>query len=189
MKKDRRVQRTRQLLHEALLALIVAKGYDAVTVQDVLKRAKVARSSFYSHFRDKDDLLFSGFQDIVDSLPGNLFVSPATDNSGYPDLGLWLFRHVEQNKALAQAMLSTAAWNMVSGHLRNLLVVQAKEWADRHLVPKNGAGSTDFVVHYLVGALLELLTWWVRRSFPRSADEMGAAFKQLARRGLEGSFS
>src|SRR4051794_4639849 len=56
-KIDRRVGRTRQLLSEALLALIQEKGFDAVTVQDVIDRANVGRSTFYSHFVDKEDLL------------------------------------------------------------------------------------------------------------------------------------
>src|SRR5689334_24059575 len=61
---DRRVRRTRRLLREALLALVAEKGYDRVTVQDVLDRADVGRATFYAHFRDKDDLLVSGFDEL-----------------------------------------------------------------------------------------------------------------------------
>jgi len=51
-KSDRRIGRTRRLMHEALMALIVEKGYEAVTVQDILDRADVGRSTFYAHYRD-----------------------------------------------------------------------------------------------------------------------------------------
>ena len=61
-KGDRRINRTRKLMHEALMALIVEKGYEAVTVQDILDRADVGRSTFYAHYRDKDQLLLSGFE-------------------------------------------------------------------------------------------------------------------------------
>jgi AcrR family transcriptional regulator len=184
MKKDRRVQRTRELLREALLGLLIKKDYDAITVHDVLQRAKVARSSFYAHFRDKDDLLIGGFQDVIDSLPGDLFATPSADGSGFPDFGLWLFQHVEQNRVLARAILNTEVWNLFSGHLRNVLVVQTKEWVNRNLTPKDRPPSDDLVVHYLVGALLGLLTWWVSRDFPHTATEMSAAFKRLAVAGL-----
>ncbi|MEV6277112.1 TetR/AcrR family transcriptional regulator [Nocardia sp. NPDC051832] len=54
---DRRVRRTRQLLHRALIELMLERGYDRITVRDILERADVGRSTFYTHFRDKDDLL------------------------------------------------------------------------------------------------------------------------------------
>src|SRR6266567_9635349 len=59
---DRRVQRTRRLLHKALMSLILEKKYESITVQEILDRADVGRSTFYMHFQDKDQLLFSGFQ-------------------------------------------------------------------------------------------------------------------------------
>jgi AcrR family transcriptional regulator len=59
---DRRVQRTRRLLHKALMCLILEKKYESITVQEILDRADVGRSTFYMHFQDKDELLFSGFQ-------------------------------------------------------------------------------------------------------------------------------
>src|SRR5258707_301232 len=61
---DRRVRRTRRALREALVALIVERGYEKVTVQDVLDRADIGRSTFYAHYRDKDDLFGSCFDDL-----------------------------------------------------------------------------------------------------------------------------
>ena len=52
-KMDRRVQRTRQLLQDALIAMVIEKGYDATTVQDIIDRANVGRATFYAHFPDK----------------------------------------------------------------------------------------------------------------------------------------
>ncbi len=66
-KPDRRIQRTRQLLHEALITLILEKGYDAITVQDILERANLGRSTFYAHYQDKEALLLSGFQELFDA--------------------------------------------------------------------------------------------------------------------------
>ncbi|MBI3439910.1 MAG: TetR family transcriptional regulator, partial [Proteobacteria bacterium] len=63
--EDRRIQKTRQLLHDALASLIREKPYDAISVSDVLERANVGRSTFYMHFRDKDELLASGIRAIV----------------------------------------------------------------------------------------------------------------------------
>ncbi len=65
---DRRTQRTRQALSHALIALIQEKRYDAITVQDICDRANVGRSTFYAHYQDKDDLLASNFQQMMESL-------------------------------------------------------------------------------------------------------------------------
>src|SRR5215471_19459582 len=61
---DRRVQRTRRLLHKALMSCILEKKYESITVQEILDRADVGRSTFYTHFRDKDELLVSGFGEV-----------------------------------------------------------------------------------------------------------------------------
>lgn len=62
---DRRVQRTRQLLQNALSELILEKAYEKITVQDVIDRANVGRSTFYAHFQDMDKLLLSGFEPLL----------------------------------------------------------------------------------------------------------------------------
>ena len=45
---DRRVQRTRQLLQDALIAMMIDKGYEATTVQDIIDRANLGRATFYA---------------------------------------------------------------------------------------------------------------------------------------------
>jgi hypothetical protein len=60
--RDRRVRRTHRLLHQALMSLVLEKKYEAVTVQDILDRADVGRSTFYTHFGDKDELLRDGLR-------------------------------------------------------------------------------------------------------------------------------
>jgi len=181
MKKDRRTKRTRALLHEALIGLMAEKDYGAITIADILKRADVARSSFYEHFRDKDDLLFGSFQDVIDDLPGDFFASSSTGPSGEPQLGLLLFEHVAANKALARAMFGTEAWNMVLAHLRNVLLVQARRWLNTRGQP---AASIEMAAHHMVGALLGLLTWWVMQDFSLTPEEMCRSYGKLYLGGL-----
>ena len=78
---DRRTQRTRQTLSHALIALIQEKRYDAITVQDICDRANVGRSTFYAHYQDKDDLLASNFQQMMESLGSRL--NGETANSSF----------------------------------------------------------------------------------------------------------
>src|SRR5689334_21361134 len=64
-KADRRVGRTRDLLQKALLELIDERGYDAITIQDIVDRANVARATFYVHYTSKDDLFLSCHEAIL----------------------------------------------------------------------------------------------------------------------------
>ena len=67
-KTDARVKRTRDALGDALIALMQEKPFDTITVQDVLDRARVSRSTFYTHYSDKDDLLMSDAEEFFESL-------------------------------------------------------------------------------------------------------------------------
>ena len=75
--KDRRVQKTQGLLREALVSLIHEKSYNAIAVKEILDRANVGRSTFYTHFRDKDELLVSGIHEMMRSLHSAGLPSPA----------------------------------------------------------------------------------------------------------------
>ncbi len=185
-KPDRRVHRSRRSLHEALLALTIERGYDAVTVQDVLDRAEVARSTFYAHFRDKEDLLLAGFQEMRGSLPGNLFALPSAGNSDYPNFGLTLFRHIDEQRSLAKAFLGSSAGNIVYNHLRNILVVETREWLSTRKAKIGKSVPPELVVQHIAGSLFALLTWWVDQDFPHTPDKMGTICQQLILVGLEG---
>ena len=64
MKADRRVRRTQKLLHRALMSLVLEKKYDSITIQEILDRADIGRSTFYAHFKSKDELLISGIHEL-----------------------------------------------------------------------------------------------------------------------------
>src|SRR5690349_18531587 len=65
---DRRVRRTREAIHQALMALMLEKGYDAVTVSEIIERADIGRSTFYAHYTDKRDVLFASLDGLADFL-------------------------------------------------------------------------------------------------------------------------
>jgi AcrR family transcriptional regulator len=152
-------------------------------VQDVLDRAAVARSSFYAHFRDKEDLLLAGYADVAAAEDENLFV---TETAGAATLGLPLFQHVWRYKEVAVVLLGAPSGKPIVEHMRNLLIVQAREWWQRSVASRRVDVPTELAVQYLVSALIGMLTWWVVHDFPYSADDMGAAYTRLARAGLDG---
>lgn len=184
MKIDRRIQKTRDALRRALSELIAEKSYDDITVHELTDRANVSRSSFYVHFRDKDDLLISGFEEIGVSSSDDLFET-SSDGSTYPNFSIVLFRGSELWKDMARACLCGEPGNAAAYHMRNLLVIKTREWLKKTR-PGLSQADLESTVHYLSSALQGLLTWWVNNDFIYPAEEISDRFNRLATLGLEG---
>jgi len=101
---DRRIRRTRQALQGALVTLMAEKGYEAVTVQDVIDRADVGRSTFYAHYSDKSVLLQDSLERVRETMrPEPLTVSP--DRRRPLSFSLPMLQHVSEQQNLLRALL------------------------------------------------------------------------------------
>jgi len=191
-KEDRRIGRTRKLMHEALMALIVEKGYEAVTVQDILDRADVGRSTFYAHYRDKDELLLSGFEHLRTLFEQQQQALLAAKHSGKdPELNfiLELFRHTGQHHKLYKAIVGKQSGEMILKYLHKYLY-------DMLIVPhtalmknrKSPPVPIEITTHWLVSSLLSLMTWWLDNDMPHSAEKMDEIFRILTTPSIEAAF-
>ena len=187
-KEDRRVERTRMLLHEALMALILEKGYESVTVQDILDRANLGRSTFYSHYRDKDELFLKGFDHLQAMLEKrHSQMADKTDGQSTEfNLSLELFRHAQQNYRLYKALVGKHSGHMVMTHAHTLLTDFLRHYLEPYYRNKNKTGvSREIMAHWLVSSFLSLLTWWLDNNLPYTAERMDEIFRQLTMPGLE----
>jgi len=100
---DRRIQRTRKALYDAMIALIIEKGFDSATVQDVIQRANVGRSTFYSHFKDTEDLFLSGFENLWSLFDEHLKTQAAKKTSPW-EISLVVFQHVKDYGGVYRAL-------------------------------------------------------------------------------------
>lgn len=181
---DRRVRRTRDLLHRSLIALILEKGYTRVTVQNIIDRADVGRTTFYTHFQSKDDLLMdSGLDHLRAILAGN--TRDATAASASPELhpALTVFRLADSNRELYRALIGKRGSDLVIRTARTMLT----EVFTDHLRPLLATGDQrqlDLTVAFLVNGLIGMLTWWLDNQIPLSAEEMHFRFEQLATSGI-----
>ena len=182
------MRRTRRLLSGALLELVLEKGYDRVTVQDVLDRADVGRATFYAHFRDKDDLFASGFEQLWESLRRHL-ASVARRSQARPDppaggfgLAAALFDHAARHRQLYRALVGGRGGPPMAEHAREQLAALLRE----HLAEGVPDGVTppvplEVTVRYLVSAFLGVLTWWLEADPPpHTPAQVGRLFEQLA---------
>src|SRR5438046_3717676 len=98
-KVDRRSERTRQLLNVALIELMLEQRYDEITVQDIIDRANIGRSTFYAHYLDKEDLLVSGFTRVLDTLSQHPQQLAGEAHQALPSLTRF-FQHVQDHYQL-----------------------------------------------------------------------------------------
>lgn len=192
--EDRRVRRTRRLLRGALLELAVEKGYDKVTVQDVLDRADVGRATFYAHFRDKDDLLVSGAEELRESLRLRMaeFAAGQPEDAGADrlDVARVLFEHAARHRQLYRALMGKRGSGVILKYAHQDLTALFREHLDDVTVRRNiqPAVPVEVTVHFVVSALLAVLTWWLDNEVPYSAEDMSAMFHRLIRHGVFGLF-
>jgi AcrR family transcriptional regulator len=167
---DRRIQRTRNALREALMALMVERGWDAIDVQALCDRADIGRSTFYQHFANKEELLKQNFAGLRDAL-----LAQAGGAAGEAPLGFVppLLAHVHEFQAVFRALIGRRSGHYVQDRFRELLV---------ELVQAGGHGGRGWAAqarsHYLAGALFELLVWWLGSNRPHGAAEIEVLFSR-----------
>ncbi len=186
-KEDRRVHRTRNMLHEALLDLIIEKGYEAITVQDIIDRANVGRSTFYSHFQDKEHLLKSNIGQLRDFLKQQRVHRALPEVSdGYRfGFSLAMLQHVQSHKRIYKAVAGKQSGALVMYHMHKMLADLTREeimvlfpCTDSLTIPQ------DVAIQFVVNSFWSLVTWWMDQNTPYSADEMDRMFHTLTLSGI-----
>jgi AcrR family transcriptional regulator len=178
-RQDRRSQRTRLLLGAAFVELLREKGYSAITVSDIIERANVGRSTFYSHYRDKDDLFVNELDRVIELL--NDRFTNQEDMPFFPSLGL--FKHVGHEYELYKALLWTPGIDLLIKHLQTSLTYRIEQG-----LKKDGRKfevQPAILASFIAGSFLTLLKWWLENKMAYSAEEMDDTFKKLTMRGIE----
>lgn len=189
-KIDRRIQRTHELLREALMALIEERGYKPISIQDITDRANVSRTTFYLHFRDKDDLLFTTMEELYDKLVEQAVFALPDEALNATDRGMidaTEFRHVAAYAKFYRVMIGSegsAAFVMrVQAYLaRVTLEKMLKPLAARGAAPQL---PLELVAQGLAGMEIGLIRWWLADdNLKHSPEEMALMMCQLSMLGV-----
>lgn len=178
---DRRVQRTRSALREALMALMAERGWDAIDVQVLCDRADIGRSTFYQHYANKEELLMQNFAGLRDAL-----LAHASTRGDRTPLAFVppLLAHVHEFQAVFRALVGRRSGHYVRDRFQELLIDLVKAGLPRRTSP---AWQADAHAHYLAGALFELLVWWLGSNRPHSPEEVQALFDRWSQATLKAS--
>jgi AcrR family transcriptional regulator len=182
--KDRRVQKTQKLLRDALVSLIHERGYDSIVVKEILDRANVGRSTFYTHFRDKDELLVSGIHDMLRSVQS---AEPPSSAKPYERI-IWfsvpIFEYVHQHRLTGEARMETRGRVSLHEHLQKVLaelIADDVKQDFQGLRKPAGQIPQDLLVQYVASTFILVLNWWVETKSPLTPKEVNNLFRALVR--------
>ncbi len=191
-KLDRRVSRTRRQLGNALMTLILERGYNALTIADITERADLGRTTFYLHYRDKEELLIESLEAIAEDLKNQVEQAAALN----PDAGQVyanpvsiVFRHVDEHRDLYQVILKGEGGSKAADLIHDIIEEAALEFFQRHmssLMSKPMEFPRGVVAGYFAGAMMGFINLWLDKNLPYSGDEAAELFMMLFFRGAAG---
>src|SRR5215208_7262917 len=157
-------------------------AFDTITVQDVLDRAHVSRSTFYSHYCDKDDLLMSDAEEFFESISMALSVSGDKSHRVFPVKEF--FAHLSNVQPFFKALVKSGKYQenmeLARGHFARGIERRLAELPRGKSIPPNELPAIA-IAH--AGALLSLLTWWLDRGMRETPAEMDELFHRIVWNG------
>jgi AcrR family transcriptional regulator len=162
---------------DALVELLLERPFDDITVQDVLDRAGVSRATFYTHYRDKNDLFLSDAEEFFERMA--TWLSRSGERSKRIAPVRELFAHVAEMRAFYHALVA-------AGRQHDVMELGAAHFArgiqQRMVglgVPAKDPAERAARAHALAGALFSLLTWWLHHGCSPAPDVMDETFHRL----------
>jgi AcrR family transcriptional regulator len=182
-KKDRRTRKTRQLLRDTLLALLKEKRYEEISVQDIIERADVARSTFYVHYVDKDDLLTGRHGIFAENLGEQVHAHAVERNTSAFSSRTW-FYHIKAQGDILKLIAKDSAIELTMKTLRGIIHESVQNGMQAHSQNKDASVPLSLMVDYLTDTLMTLIKWWFRNGMKYTPEQMDEMFQQLVMPGV-----
>ena len=162
-KTDRRIEKTRTAIYQALSDLLREKKYANITIQEIIDRANVGRTTFYQHFTDKDALLGSCIETIFESFSDYLSeqVPPEHESRLMPVAEI--FAHIQENSRLINGILMSDSGDLLFDKFKSYWSKRIEPYLLAHL-PKGKTPKVpiDILTNYVTSTTIELLRWWMK---------------------------
>lgn len=178
-KKDRRTRKTRQILRDTLLKLLKQKRYEDISVQDIIAQADVARSTFYVHYVDKDDLL-TGRHGIFAENLGEQILAHAGESGSAFSSRTW-FYHIQAQGDILKVLAKDSAMELAMKTLRGIIHDSVQNGMQAH---QDASMPLSLLVDYLTDTLMTLIKWWFKDGMKYTPEQMDEMFQQLVMPGI-----
>jgi hypothetical protein len=165
---DRRIQKTKKYLAEALVQLIAEKGYEEVTIQDIIDKANVGRSTFYAHYESKEQLLLNNINFQKELIETNL------QDEGLP-FGVnltYLFNHLKENQVIVQQICGKKIGQQLANHFTEIIANKIVEYHKRKIfLSKNESIAFRYKAQGAAAGVVRILFVWLSDDTPLPSEE------------------
>jgi AcrR family transcriptional regulator len=170
-KTDARIERSQQAISEAFIALVIERGYEQVSVKDIIKRAGVGNKTFYRHYQAKEQLLYSILGSILQE--GQQVLLPPTSPMAAEENTITAFRYAGQHAQLFRVLLrSPIAEQLVQPMIMFGLL-------EGHRFFGGSDTPDELVAHHFVMGMLYLIRWWLEHDMPYPPEQMAEYANRL----------
>ncbi len=190
-KIDRRVQRTRELLQKALIELISERVYDAITIQEIVDRANVGRTTFYLHYSSKDELFMGCHETIVSGFHFGSFHPLSREALLSPEAPPGMvsaYRHLEDAQALSYLIFQGKDSLLILRRIRDRSAQEIEANLRAVFAEADSTVPFDMLANYLAGAQLALVQWWLEKRRPHTPENLAQTFHRLQHAALREAF-
>ena len=179
VKLDPRVKRTRRLLRDALVSLILEKDFASITIKEITDRAEVAYITFYRHYESLDQLLMEVLDEgLVELMTHIETLAKQSHTSALETEGQLIFEYIGQKADLFRILLKSQSVTRVRRKVvRNIAAVFQKS-----CVPLERLGNQvtiNMASNHIATSLLSLIEWWLENKMSPSPEQMGKVYKSL----------
>lgn len=181
---DRRQQKTRDAIFGAFSTLLSLKNYTQITVQEIIDEANIGRSTFYSHFETKDDLLKEMCTDLFNHIFSESLNSENSHDfslsNGNPNLMIThILYHLKDNKKNIIGILNCESGEIFMRFFKQYL----NEFITIHLFKgierRNTGVPDDFLINHISGGFVEMVHWWIKNKMKQSPEELTKYFSAV----------
>jgi AcrR family transcriptional regulator len=179
VKVDPRVRRTRRLLRDALVSLILEKDYASISIREITDRAEVAYITFFRHFESLDQLLMDVLDEGLAELLTHIeMLAKQSETSALETEGRLIFEYIGQKADLFRILFKSQSVTRVRKKVvRNIAVIFQKS-----CTPLAGSGSevtAAITSNHIATSLLALIEWWLENNMKPAPAQMGKVYKSL----------
>ena len=165
---NRQSRKTRQAIFVAFTGLLNQKRYSAITMQEIADRADVGRSTVYSHFETKEDILTAMCRQLFEEM----FVTGHPLPDSPESMLMTLLEHIRQNEKVIAGLFSSEGMELFVEFCRQQLLGMIAAQLLTGYDDSSSRLPRDFLLNHLAGTILEAIIWWTKNRMEPSSEQM-----------------
>lgn len=169
VKQDRRIQKTRVAIYEAFSSLLAEKKYNIITIQEIIDRANIGRSTFYSHFETKDELINSMCAELFEVM--NIKLDEFANGESKVPIAKFL-SHIEENRKQLRGLFNDECSDLITRKFKDYWNGKIKEHLLNNRKEEEMKVPIDFLVNHIISSIVEMMKWWINGGMKYTPEEM-----------------